>query len=1045
MIRKKVIRASAGTGKTYQLSLEYLSLLLSGVPYESILVVTFTRKATAQIRSRVFAHLRLLCEMSPKANPGELKNLRENLCAILPSGKLPAREVMRTLYEKLLIHKHQVRIQTLDGVVNWIFSELIAPHLQLGSIQRIDESLNEDVYTAVLLAMLSDRADWNVLREFMEEGNFQKSLLRYERLIANLIRNRWKIEQIRALPSRDFCAPSLQALEKDLEELLNELETEGGDLSGSLKSGWEFLVLYWRERSPEAFSRLVRHHSLRILKEEYCWKKLAFKSQHETLLDQYEAFKTGLALYLYQEKISPYLDKLYAVATRVWEIYDTLKMNQKRFTYQDILYYTGRSLYSEEFSLIDREHEVVLNEFYERLSTRIRYVLMDEFQDTSLLQWKILSPLIMENISDETQPGGVIAVGDEKQAIYGWRGGEMSLLTALPSILRTDTILTLDTSYRSTPLLMSMINAMFGSIPGWHYESVHSASQSETGYFELSILRRHQSDEIAIQQFVTNVKKAIESNHLLLSQTAILVRTNAQMEKIALYAESAGLSIVRQSASTLLDYPAIRPILKFLTYLRYREFSDLLAFLRSDLIGISSREMATLLEIYQSVDTEYQQDLSSYEGVNPFLDQVILFLRTNDSSQPLPSLLLSIIEFFKVSAVFPTVADSKNLERLIEIVQQVYAKADGESKTIAFLLDELEKNRKTDTFRQMSLEQRQAIQIMTIHKAKGLEFENVFFYWDVAASELSDTDLQTVCFYDETFRTLQDGMIYPAQDRIILQNMDDLKPLLAREYERKRLESVNELYVACTRSKSSLWIVAVIRRNIEEIAKLSGLAYQQAEDSYFVFKQMVTAVAGEVLFKPDAPAFVAGRPPGSMKPQPTEKTSDSVDWNRIRPWLQTRASALSAVPSEDILKVAQAPYVIQQKRGTIVHYFLAQIFHGHREEIERAKQACYLLFGEEMRAKEWPALFESLVKFIQEHPILFESRWQVLTEQVIFCDHNRYRVDRLMRDPVSREIWIVDYKTGEQKDPLQLERYQNAVSALYKGYHIRTDFIEVPV
>ncbi|MEK6556966.1 MAG: UvrD-helicase domain-containing protein, partial [Candidatus Margulisiibacteriota bacterium] len=1032
----------------------YLSLLLSGVPYESILVVTFTRKATAQIRSRVFGHLRMLCERSPEGRLEELQSLQKNLCAILPSGTLPAQEAIRNLYENLLIHKHQVRIQTLDGVVNWIFSELIAPHLQLYNPMRIDESINEETYMAVFLAMLSDPSDWKILREFLAQSNFQKSLLKYERLIANLVQNRWKIEQLRALPLRDISAPSCQVLQENLNELLGRLEKESNDLPSSLKSGWDFLLTYWRDQSEASFARLMRHKSSRILKEDYCWKKVAFKSQHVELLEQYNALKKGLSLYLFEERMSPYIAKLHAVAERVNERYDEIKMSQKRFTYQDILFYTFRYLYSEELSLIDRDNDMVLNEFYERLSARIRYVLIDEFQDTSLLQWKILAPLITENISDETQPGGVIVVGDEKQAIYGWRGGEMSLLTTLPKMLRAPTLLTLGTSYRSTPLLIKTINAMFGAIPSltnafgsyqWHYDPVRSASQSDAGYVEISVVRRQQSDEPAIRQFVLRIKEAMEHSQLSLSQTAILVRTNAEMEKIALYAENEGLNIVRQSASSLLDYPAVKPILKFLTYLRYREFADLLAFLRSDLIGMSSSQMAVLLETYRSVDPELRQDLSTYEGKNSWVDQIALFLQTRECSQPLPLLLLNVIEFFKVSSVFPSVVDSKNLERLIEIVQQIYSKADGEPKTMGFLLDELEKNRKTEMFRQTGLEQRQAIQIMTVHKAKGLEFENVFFYWDVVAANQTDIDLQAICVYDETFRVLQDGVIYPAQDQVILRNINQFKPLLAKEYEKNRMESINELYVACTRSKSCLWIMAVVRRNVEEIAKLSGWTYQQSEDAYYVFKEMVGAVAGETLFETDTPPFVIGMLPKRGEP-PLERADATTNWERISPYLQTQTRRVP--PRElpaDIFKVARVAYRIEQNRGTIVHHFLSHIYHGHEWEMERAQQSCYLLFGETLRTKEWPILFESLQKFILEHQSLFEMRWHVWTEQAVFCNDKMYRIDRLMRDPVSKDIWIVDYKTGEQKDPMQLETYKRAINLLFTDYKIRTGFIEVLV
>ena len=119
---------------------------------------------------------------------------------------------------------------------------------------------------------------------------------------------------------------------------------------------------------------------------------------------------------------------LFHVIDFLLEQYDKLLFRDKIFTHDDISYYTFRYLYDPDLSLIEADY--VSNLFYEYLSTYTRFVLIDEFQDTSIIQYKILLPIIREVISGAgvKEYGGAIIVGDEKQSIYGWRGGERDLL-----------------------------------------------------------------------------------------------------------------------------------------------------------------------------------------------------------------------------------------------------------------------------------------------------------------------------------------------------------------------------------------------------------------------------------------------------------------------------------------------------------------------------------------------------------------------------------------------------------------------------------------
>lgn len=148
------------------------------------------------------------------------------------------------------------------------------------------------------------------------------------------------------------------------------------------------------------------------------------------------------------------------------ERYDNLIYRYKNLTYDDITWFTFETLFSSEPPFLNPEDAVSATEFYQCLSHRTRFLLIDEFQDTSLIQFNILKPIIEEITAGEgSKPfGGLIVVGDEKQSIFGWRGGERDLLLNLKDIfpaLGDLTVEALDKSYRCGPTLMEFINQVF--------------------------------------------------------------------------------------------------------------------------------------------------------------------------------------------------------------------------------------------------------------------------------------------------------------------------------------------------------------------------------------------------------------------------------------------------------------------------------------------------------------------------------------------------------------------------------------------------------
>ena len=169
---KKVIRASAGTGKTYRLSLEYIGLLLQfhrhGLHFSEILVITFTKKATAEIRERIFSQLRDIVEQNES---GLLltQNLTEFFGVSINENE---RRLLRDIYMDMLTNKQHVQISTIDSFTHTIFKTIIAPYLGITDFDiktQIDDHILDELYRSIL----EDEEKLATFRSFFERSELK--------------------------------------------------------------------------------------------------------------------------------------------------------------------------------------------------------------------------------------------------------------------------------------------------------------------------------------------------------------------------------------------------------------------------------------------------------------------------------------------------------------------------------------------------------------------------------------------------------------------------------------------------------------------------------------------------------------------------------------------------------------------------------------------------------------------------------------------------------------------------------------------------------
>ena len=266
MDRSKIIKASAGTGKTYRLSVEILTLLFQGVEIKEVLAVTFTRKATTEIRSRVIRHLEDLMDLfegRSKEAEGVLKELQAKGCS------LDLAKVIQ-IKNALLIKKEQFRVMTIDAFINSIFSVLIAPYLHIEEFSLLDEPLNDELIDEVLGMILKDKLKKKKLDILIKLNKRAKNLSRYKQFIKFAVKNRFVLEKI-SLTNDSHTPISISDLKQAINSIIELMIQEKGSFAELINKN--VLFGYDPNISEEKFLKLVNSSYKDMVKLDNCWHK----------------------------------------------------------------------------------------------------------------------------------------------------------------------------------------------------------------------------------------------------------------------------------------------------------------------------------------------------------------------------------------------------------------------------------------------------------------------------------------------------------------------------------------------------------------------------------------------------------------------------------------------------------------------------------------------------------------------------------------------------------------------------------------------------
>lgn len=993
---RTVIKASAGTGKTYRLSLEYIANMICGINYENIVVMTFTKKATAEIKDRIFEFLENII-----FEKNEYKSLEMSLNDIFGIEKDKInKKVLEEKYLEMIKNKEDVRIYTIDGFTSQIFRNTIAPYLGIYRFETLDTDRPE-FYNDILISIFKN-PDYMKKFEFVfNELKENRRIETYLDFLKEIIENRTKF-----ILAKDYKFPNkvivstifTENLEDIFEIIENFSETKNKELKAFFKKDdFEFYKKYkdieLKKLDPIEEKRqkieMLLEDSKSVLNDTI-WNSKAIGKNTETgilLQEHFNHFKEIFCKYIFNEKLLPLQENIIELTHIIFKICDDKKKSDKALTHNDVTNYTYEFIYNDELGFV-REDKVT-DKFLDLIGGKIDTIMIDEFQDTSILQWKILV-LMMRSTKN------IICVGDEKQSIYSWRGGEKQLFENLESFINAE-VEELDKSYRSYKEIIENVNNIFIKLDeNWKYSKVNFRNDAEyqKGYFGYHI-REHStikdSNLDITEKVIENIIEVIKLGEIKnIGNACIIARTGKQLNEIAGRLNDENIPYTINSSATLLEHKGIDAIYKLIKYFSTKNTIYLIEFLRSDLMNYTNEGIKEYIDNifqlgYLKVEM-FKNDEQKMVELIIELEKESLNINNINAKEDFARNLISSLNLLEK---YSSKSDTKNIFKFFNILKSY--------NNIQEFVNYIEEEK--DNLTQLSSEDSEAINLMTIHRSKGLEYETVFYYHNSITKKPNDTSKFKIYMdYDNKYEHITEFFITLRKYENILKYTKysdiDEKNRIKLEHE-----ELNALYVGLTRAKKNMIIFLDIKSYRDgEIKDKLALNLRGNYNSIYDYK------IGDIIEKENENSQY-------VTYEYESKILDYID--------NTEFSKLDMKRYNGNIKLSDE---FKRKVGLAIHYYFEHIKNNLEVEKVQAKSALLMKYGNLLGIKKIEEIMVRVDKFIEKNREIYDYKYKVYTEFEIINNQSEKRIiDRINIDENNKQIIIYDYKTGE--DPNSKEKY----------------------
>lgn len=1041
----KIYKASAGSGKTFQLVVEYLKLILKNpFNYRHILAVTFTNKATAEMKTRILEQLNILAS-------GRESNYISILTAETKFDETQIRSRAKQVLKNILHDYNRFSVSTIDSFTQRVIKAFnremgISPDYQL-------ELDNE-----ILLAEATDRLLTNIgnnknllawLQDFSREKIEDNQSQRIEENIKSLGKELFKEKFQLFFPAGSNTVYSRENLDEFIKELIakkaiieNTLKRMGGKaLTLIAENGFGTEDFLYSTSGIAAYltaisNGIFKEPGKRVLDAEAEPEKW-YQKKHPQAAKIHRLVENQLqpvlieALEFYRKNEKPYYTTLAVLKQiRMLGILTDLKEQVN-----ELLHEKGVLQISDSNLLLSKIIGQSDSPFiYEKTGSNFNHFMLDEFQDTSGLQWNNFKPLLANSLAEGNEN---LIVGDVKQSVYRWRNSNWKILAEqVYSDFDAEQINEniLEKNWRSDLNILTFNNQFFSELQNTFeehqfrqfedekeeivarfrriYESLEQKPGNDNpvsaGLVDIRFLPEDNFTEDSAALLVEQVKK-LQDNGIKAAETAILIRKNRDgvpiiqkfMEAAQLPENSAyNLSVLSNESLFLYSSQAVLFAVNVVEYLVNPNNLLVKASLAHQYINWLLPE----LNPEKLKESNYiESDFFAEKTSDIFETELKQKLENLKEKTGVSALDESIVYICSVFGLFELETEIPFIQTLIDKTSELKIKQTNDLSGFLFWWHETGNSVSVSTNEEID-----SIRLLTVHKSKGLEYKAILIpYFDWKVSEPGKAPVLWCTPKTEPFNRFP---LLPVKSGPALLK-SDFRDEYIEESASSLIDIFNLVYVAFTRAKS----VLIIHSPEYKEPGNSKSARPMHSVLKLTLEKMAAQETWSHCFSGENVSFVFG----ALSKQTRElKNRDSETLKKYFFTDFSKRIKLKKSQDEDLLLTDENKISVKNK-GKIIHEILALV-----SSADSIENACERAFGEGKISETEKEEIQQQLKESFKNPLIsgwFSEKYDVLNERNLLTPDHIYRPDRILFS--GKSAIVVDYKTGHLKE----EKYNRQV------------------
>lgn len=1022
--------ASAGSGKTFALVKEYLKIILlshKNDAYRNILAITFTNKAVHEMKSRVLENLSEFAKENPNAKAQQMMQ------KIIGETQLTPNEI----YEKSksiiknLIHNYAAfDISTIDKFTHKIIRafahDLNLPvtfDVSLDTESLLTEAVdaiiaeagNDETLTRLLVDFTMEKTDddksWDISREIMGVG----------KLILNE-NNREEITQFKEKSIAEFVT-----IKNRLLELCAQMEAQTANLANEA-----LLLIENKGIDLTSFSGgYFPKHLLNIREGNFNPNNKMYREPEDIKIN-----KTAKDGDIIESIVPQLLDILKSVYSKFEKLhfYEAFLKNITPLSLMNTLSNKLQEIQKEQNILSIAEFNKLINEqiqnqpapfIYERLSEKYRHFFIDEFQDTSEMQWQNLIPLIDDALSGEDLDGtrgSLMIVGDPKQSIYRWRGGKAEQFIELskgknPFVNPDKAFFPLEVNWRSYDQIVTFNNKFFRFLASkfdnedyrdlYENHSFQQCNDKKGGYVNIRFISKSgdaqsgeeenkAKNEDYLSATLGTILKA-KHNQFDYCDMVVLTRNKKAGTAIANYLTENGIPIVSSESLLLGASSEVQACIHILRYLKNPADLESKANFLYYLAKINRKEWEIHEFISDGMDCENEMAFGQWLGRNGIAFSFADIRR---------KALYEAVEII-ISRIIPVSKRNAYIQFFLDLVlEHDLKKQSGITDFLSFW------DANSGRLSIPSPEGNDAVRIMTIHKSKGLEFPVVIFSFAEDNYSQNKGDTLWIAADEEQFG-LPKALV--SKSSAVEKFGPDASFVYRKKKEEDLLDNINVLYVALTRASEQLYIISSmnIGKNDELPNNMSSFFIE------FLHPHGFDETRLEYEFGWPERKSVSLKPVSNTLTVP--QLSETLNMKNIK--IAQRESVMWNTKQQKAIEY-----------GNLLHEILSYV--ATKDDIDLAISKAVgdglIVSGE----KEAIRVAITQIVNHQELQDYFSAGRTVLNEQAIIQKEGALLKPDRMVVSTTNQVFLLDYKTGVHlpKHRHQLENYQKTIEEM--GYNV---------